>query len=145
MRQCQPLGLQLDVAEQEQVDVDRPGTVPGAAEGPPVLGLDRLRQVEQLLGLQGGPDPDCGVEEVGLVQDLADRFRLVERRDGLDRDAVCAQVLDGAAQVRLPVADVRAEPEKAEPRLRAQTPSSSSGSRSRARSRVTSTPASCTG
>ena len=37
--------------------------------------------------LQLGADPDGGVEEVGLVEDLADRLGLVGGGDGLDLDA----------------------------------------------------------
>ena len=48
VRQREPLGAQLEVAEQEQVDVDRPRPVAGAAEDASVLGLDRLADVEQL-------------------------------------------------------------------------------------------------
>jgi hypothetical protein len=55
-----------------------------------------------------------------------------------------AQALDRPAQVRLTVADVRAEAEVADPAAVRQTPSSSSDSRSRDLSKVTSTPASCT-
>ena len=42
------LGAHLDVAEEQQVDVDRAGPVARAAEGAAVLGLDRLAEVEQL-------------------------------------------------------------------------------------------------
>ena len=94
MRQREPLGAQLDVAEEEQVEVDRPRAVARAAEVPAVLGLDRLADVQQLLGLERGPHPDRGVEEVGLVEDLPDRLRLVERGDRLDLDPVFAQVGD---------------------------------------------------
>jgi hypothetical protein len=146
VRKAEAVRPHLDLAEEKEVDVDRAWTVAGATEGAPVLRLDRLREVEQLLGLESGPDPYRGIQEVGLVEDLSDGLRLVERRDGLDRDAVLTQVLDRPAQMGLPVADVRAEPEVAEAAPLAQTPSSSSSdSRSSERSRVTSTPASCTG
>jgi hypothetical protein len=141
MGKRQAVGAQLDLAEQQQVDVDRPGTVAWAAEGAPALSLDRLADVEQLLGIQCGADADGCVEEVRLVEDLADGLGLVERRDRLDRYTMLAEGLNRRPQLRLAVADIGAEAEVAGP----QTPSSSSGSRSIDRSRVTSTPASCTG
>ena len=109
VRQRQPLGLELDVAEQQQVDVERPRAVARPAEHPPLLDLDRLADVEQRLGLELGADPRRGVEEVGLVEDLADRLGLVDGGDRLDLDPVLAEQLDRRAQVLLAVADVRAE------------------------------------
>ena len=82
--------LELEVAEQQQVDVERSRAVALAAEHAPLLDLDRLAEVEQLLGLQLGADPDRGVQEVGLVEDLAHRLGLVQRRDRLDLHAVLA-------------------------------------------------------
>lgn len=116
-------------------------------EGAAVLDLDRLADVEQRLGLELRPDPGRRVEEVGLVEDLPDRLGLVEGRDGLDGDAVLAEIGDRAAKMILALADVRAEADVPDPALRrvAQTPSPSSPcSRSVARSSVTSTPASST-
>jgi hypothetical protein len=142
----QALGAQLDPAEQEQVDVDRAGTVARATEDAPVLDLDRLADVQQRLGIELRPDAHRRVEEVGLIEDLPNGLGLVDRRDGLDVDAVIAQVVDRAPQMRDAVAEVGAEPQipdvVAGP---AQTPSSSSDSRSSERSSVTSTPASWTG
>jgi hypothetical protein len=148
MGEREPVGAQLEIAEEEQVEIDRPRPVARAAECPPMLGLDGLAEVEQLLGGERGSDANGGVEEVRLVEDLTDRLGLVERRNRLDDDAVLAEVGDRPPEVGLAVADVRSEPDVAGS-LRAlppaQTPSSSSDSRSRERSRVTSTPASCTG
>ena len=84
-------------------------------EHPSLLDLDRLAEVEQRLGLELGADADRRVEEVGLVEDLADRLGLVQRGDRLDLDAVLAQQLDRRAQVGRAVADVRAEPQVAGP------------------------------
>src|SRR5215216_4036584 len=142
MRQREPLCADLELAEQQQVDVDRPRAVSRAAESPPMLGLDRLAEVEQLVGVEGRRDPNRGVEEIGLIEDLPHRLGLVEGRDRIDGHTVSAQVLNRAVQMRLPIADVRAETEiardltgraVARPRINAQTPSSSSGSRSRER------------
>ena len=68
--QRQPVGLELQVAEQQQVQVERARAMPLPAEHPPLLDLDRLAEIEQVLGLQLGADPDRGVQEVGLVEDL---------------------------------------------------------------------------
>jgi hypothetical protein len=146
----QPLGLDLEVAEQQQVEVDGARTVAGPGEGATVLDLDRLAEVEQLPGIERRPDPGGGVEEVGLVEDLADRLGLIQRGDGLDRDPVIGEVSDGAPQMRFAVPDVRAEADVTDPlagaRGLAQTPSpSSSGSRSAVPSSVTSTATSSTG
>ena len=94
-------------------------------------------------GLQGGPHPDGGVQEVGLIEDLPDRLGLIERGHRIHGDRMRRQVLDRPAEVGFPVADVGAQAEVAQ-HFRGQTPSSSSDSRSRERSSVTSTPASCT-
>jgi hypothetical protein len=80
-----------------------------------VLDLDRLAEIEQGLRLERRPDPDRRVEEIGLVEDLPDRLGLVERRDSIDVDSVLPEVVDRPAQVRLAVADVRAQAEVADP------------------------------
>ncbi len=121
----------------------------GPREGPSVLDLDPLAEVEQLLGLERGADADGGVEEVRLVEDLPDRLGLIGGRDRLDLDPMASKVLDRPAQVLLALADVGAETDVADPlgRLGAQTPPSSSSmsiSRAVVRSRVNSTAASCT-
>jgi hypothetical protein len=78
VRQGQALGLELDVAEQQQVEVDRARAVPRRLEVPPQLALDLLADVEQRLGLEFRADPGGGVQEVGLVEDFADGLGLVE-------------------------------------------------------------------
>jgi hypothetical protein len=42
VREPEALGLELDVAYQEQIEVQRPGTVSLAAKHPPLLHLDCL-------------------------------------------------------------------------------------------------------
>jgi hypothetical protein len=91
--QGEAVGLELEVAEQQQVDVERARGVAGAVEDPAALDLYSLADVEQLLGLELGPDPGGGVEEVGLVEDLADRLGLVGRGDRLDLDPILAEEL----------------------------------------------------
>ena len=147
VRQGQPIGGQLDFAEQQQVDVDRTRAMTWPAEVTPGLGLDLLAEIEELLGLEVGPDPHRPVQKVRLIVDLPHRLRLIERGCGLDRHAVRAQALDRPAELRLAIADVGAKaevPDAHHPASVAQTPSSSSDSRSSDRSRVTSTPASWT-
>ena len=56
VRQAQPLVLELDLAQQQQVDVDRPGPMAQGAEVAPHLGLDRLAGIEQLQRLERGGD-----------------------------------------------------------------------------------------
>jgi hypothetical protein len=50
-----------------------------AAGGASDLTLDRLTGVEQLDRLMIGLDLDAGVEELGLIEDLADRLGVVGR------------------------------------------------------------------
>lgn len=153
MWQGEPLGLQLEVAEQEQVEVDRPRAVPGPGEGAAVLDLDPLADVQQRLGLDSGADAGDGIEEVRLIEKLPHRLGLVQRGHGLDIDPVAAQILHGAAEMGLAVAEVRPQPDVADAvtgRGPAQTSSPSSSSPSPAslsspRSSVTSTTASSTG
>jgi hypothetical protein len=148
MRERQPFAAQLDLAEQEQVEVDRPRAVAGTGEGAPVFDLDRLADVEQPLGAERGSHPGGGVEEVRLVEDLSHRLRFIEGGDRLDPNPLSAEVLERATEVSLAIPDVRAEPDVADPlspaRALAQIPCSSPGSRSIEPSRVTSTPASST-
>ena len=50
VRQGEAIGLQLEFAQQQQVDVEWAGAVAGQVELAAALGLDRLAGVEQLLG-----------------------------------------------------------------------------------------------
>lgn len=140
MGKRQPIGLELDVAKQQQVQVERPWAVPRPGEHAPLLGLDRLAGVEEILRLEGGRDPGCRVQEVGLVENLADGLGLVEGGDRVDPGAVLGEQADGRPQVLLPVADVGAEPQVAGAGLGVQSESSSaSAGSSSGVSRVTST------
>ena len=113
MRQGEARRLELDLAEDQQVDVERPRPV-ARAQRAPALDLDRLADIEQRLGLELGADADAGVEEVGLVEDLPHRLGLVGRGDGLDLDPVTGQLGDRGAQMAGAVADVGAQPEEAD-------------------------------
>jgi hypothetical protein len=107
----------LLVAQEQQVDVDRTRAVAdvalAAGQRAAELGLDGLARVEQRLRAEVGLDPDAGVQEVGLVEDLADRVGVVGRRRRGDRHAVARERVDGGLQGGSPVADVRAETEVA--------------------------------
>src|SRR5262249_6816552 len=86
MRQDETLGREREIAEQEQVDVERAGAVARGVERATTGSLDLLTEVEQRFGLQLGADADRGVEEVGLVEDLADRLGLISGGDRIDLD-----------------------------------------------------------
>jgi hypothetical protein len=116
VRQGQPLRLELDVTEQKQIDVQGSRPVPGTAEDPATLGLHGLADVEQLLGLEGGREAYGRVEEVGLVEDLANGLGFVDRRDRLDRDATFVEQRDGRPQVAFAVADIGAQAQVTGPR-----------------------------
>ena len=137
MRERQPLRAQLELAEQQHVDVERPRPVARGPEHPPVLDLDRLADVEQAVGGQLGVDARRRVEKVGLVEHLSDRRGLVHGRHGVHVDAMARQRLDACAQVRRPVPLVRPQP-----KVTNQLSSASSSPPSAGRSWVTSTAAS---
>ena len=110
-----PKELQPGEYRMAQVDVERSGAVTGGVEGAAALGLDRLAGVEQRLRLELGGDPQGGVEEVRLVEDLADRLGQVGGGDGLDLDPLRGQQRDRRPQVLGRLAEVGAEAEVAAP------------------------------
>ena len=67
-------------------------------------------------GLELRLDPHDRVEELRLVEHLADRLGVVDRRRRQHAHAVRGQRVDRGLQVRAAVADVRAEPEVADHR-----------------------------
>jgi hypothetical protein len=145
MRDLEAIRFQLEIAEEQHVDVERARAVTGTGEHPALLGLDRLAAVQELVGLEVGRDADRGVEEVGLVEDLADRLGLIGRRGGLDADAVLGEEPDRRPQMLRAIPDVRAEPEVSLARRRAQSGSSSPAGASRVTSTATSSIASGSG
>jgi hypothetical protein len=101
VRDHEPLLGQRDVLDDQEVDVDRPRAVPGAAFGPAQLALDPLAGGEQLAGREVGLDGDDCVVEVGLREDLADGLRFVDRRAREYLDSVmCVEGFDGRTQLR---------------------------------------------
>ena len=68
-------------------------------EGAAASDLDLLAEVEQRFRLELGANADRGVEEVGLVQHLADRLGLVSGGDRLYIDPALTQQLDRRPQV----------------------------------------------
>ena len=93
------------------------------------LALDLLARVEQLLRLELRPYTQAGVEEVGLVGDLALGRGLVHRGGARHLDAVALERGSRGAQVGEPVALVRAEAEVArQASFQTSTDTSSTGS-----------------
>ena len=86
MGQAQALRREDLVLHQQDVDVDRPRTVP-RAPGAAHLTLYLLARVEQLQRAEPGLDAHDGVQEVALVRHLAHRLRLVDGRAGIDPHA----------------------------------------------------------
>jgi hypothetical protein len=119
MRQRQALRREGRVAEEQQVDVDRAGPVAHVVGGRRVRraavgALDVLASVQELLRRERGGDPHAGVEEVGLVEDLADRVGVVRRGRRQHPHAAGRQGVDGGLELGTAVADVRAEAEVAQ-------------------------------
>ncbi len=135
VRERKTVSDKLDVAEEQEVHVDRPWAVARAGEHAAELDLDCLAKVEERLGVEIGPDADGGVQEVRLVEVLPDRLGHIRRGCGLYLHPVLAEQLDRASQVCPRVADVGAEAEVAA----AAHPSPSVSSPVSIRSWVTST------
>ena len=115
VRERQALRFKLELAEQENVHVDRPRPVTNAGGRPAQLALDVLADIEQALGIERGLDAHAGVEEIGLVGHFALGRRLVDR-GGRDRfDPASGESLSRSAQVRQAVAFVGAQAEVALP------------------------------
>ena len=85
---------------------------------PAQLALDRLARVEQRLRARARSRPHDRVEELRLVEHLADRLGVVDRRRRQHLHADARQRVDRGLQMRPAVADVRAEPEVAGARHR---------------------------
>ena len=111
MRQGEPLGLLLHVAKQEHVDVDGARAVPRAPEDAAHLELDDLARIEELLRAELGFHLHRGVQEVGLLEQLALRLGLVDGRRADNPRAVVRQQVPSALQVGQAVANIRAEAE----------------------------------
>lgn len=79
VRERQALRFPLELAEQENVHVDRPRPVTNAGGRAAQLALDFLAGIEQPLGIERGLDAHAGVEEIGLVGHCALGRRLVDR------------------------------------------------------------------
>jgi hypothetical protein len=129
VRQGEALGAVLEIAEQQEVDVDRPRAVAHAPGGSAQRELDLLAGVEQLLGAELGLHRQARVEEVALVWDLALGGGLVYAR-GLDgQNATLGEGCARGPQVREPVALVRPQAEVApQTSFQTSTDTSSTGS-----------------
>ncbi len=100
-------------AQEQDVHVHGSGTVVGSAGPAAQPALDLLAGVEQALGLEVGLDPQAGVEEPGLVQDLSHRSRLVHRRAGQHAHPKPLQLGRRGLQLPASIAEVGPEPEVA--------------------------------
>lgn len=85
--------------------------MPGPTGLPALFTLDGLEQVEQILRPETGADPDRGVEEIRLVEDLPDRLSPPYRRPGFDRETFPGQPADRLPEVGDGIADVGTETE----------------------------------
>ena len=121
MREGQPLGAELEIAEQEQVEIDRPRPMADAPGETPLRPLDRLADVEQGLGPDVGLHLHAGVEELALIEHLTHRLCLVHRGGRGHDDAVLRQGRDGGLEVAPAIAFVRAEAEVADRQASRQT------------------------
>ena len=84
VRHLERVGADHAVAEEEDVDVDRPRAVP-LAGAPPHAGLDALDRGQELSRLERGGTLHREIQEAGLVGHVH-RLGLVDRRDPLDPD-----------------------------------------------------------
>src|SRR5579863_3253506 len=80
VRDVEGVRVVFDIAEQQQVDVNRPRTVPGAAGGAAEVALELLAEGEQLKRTELGVDREAGVKKRRLVEDLTDRVGVVDAR-----------------------------------------------------------------
>ncbi len=115
MGQRQPFRLVLDRFEQQHVDVDWPGTVPGAAGLATELLLELLTGAEQLFRAMVGADPQAGVQKIPLIENKAHRLCLVDRRGRQNLHSVSGQRRHCLLKVRATLTDVRTEPQIADP------------------------------
>jgi hypothetical protein len=120
--------VEPEIAEQQQVDVDRAWGMPAgrpAAE----RALQPLADGQEVPGAKRGLRLDDRVVEVALAGSAVDRFGLIDRRAPGQLDALTG-VQSGSrrAKVLQPVADVRAEPQMGAAQRSTSTETSSTGS-----------------
>jgi hypothetical protein len=106
VRDGQPRLVDRIVAEDEEVEIDRPGPPPLPALSPEPS-LDLEQHPEERVGRQVGLDPGGGVEKAGLGGD-PDRLGLVNRRDGRHPHALLEQ-LQRLPKRRVAIAEVGTE------------------------------------
>src|SRR5207302_1835626 len=99
-------GLDVPLAEEQEVEVERPLT-PADRADPSRAPLDVLQNVEQVERAESRLDCGCRVEEGPLSPRAADRRRFAIRADSAD-DAIgpLPQRGDGRIELRLAVAEV---------------------------------------
>src|SRR2546426_10323081 len=129
MRQDELLLVQLELAEQQQVHVDRAGRMPPRFGLTAEPALDRLAHGEETVRFQLGADLSRRVVEVALPGRVVHRLGRINRGAGKHLEPVRrAQQLERPTQIREPVAYVRAEPEEAARQRVTSTETSSTGS-----------------
>jgi hypothetical protein len=108
VRDGEPRLVDSLVAEEEEVEVERPRSVlAGDADAAEAL-LDGEQAVEELACPERRLERDGTVEEARLPAD-ADRLRFAKRRDGDDLDSFLrSERVDGCAEGGLTVAEVGA-------------------------------------
>jgi Subtilase family len=110
VRNLDPRGTDLLASVEQEIEIDRPRTArrngrPVASESP----FERQQGLEQALGREARLERDDAVQETGLVEN-PDGLGVAKGRDGDDggpRQPV--ELGDGAAELLLPVTEVRAE------------------------------------
>jgi hypothetical protein len=103
----QPRLVDLLVAEEQQIEVDRPRPVPRPlATNAPESRFDRQEAVEQRTRLKVGLDGGGTVQEGRLVL-VPDGLRLAQRRDCDDVDSrLAAQQIEGGGDARIALAEI---------------------------------------
>lgn len=112
---------ELEVAEQQQVDVDWARAVAYAAGLAPEVALQALEEIEQGERLERCLDAQAGIQEGRLVEDLANGIGVVHRGGAQHAHAGARQRVDGGLQMAATVADVGAEAEQAYSAISRQT------------------------
>jgi hypothetical protein len=98
--------LEYKVAEQQQVNVERPRAVARAVWVAAKIKFDLLYDIEQLDWPKGGANLKTGVKKVRLVKDLADRLCLPNRRRRDHLHSSSAQACDASFHLSTAVAQV---------------------------------------
>jgi Subtilase family len=109
MRDLEPRLVDDGVTVEQEIEIDRPGAVPGAVTHASELALDLEHPIEELTRCELGPEGRRRVEEAGLVL-VADGIGLPEGRNGEDFDlGIGVEPLHGSPDRPFPVSEVCAQ------------------------------------